>query len=36
MSTDGGSAPARWMAVLIVIAVVVGIALGYWVFNSLT
>ena len=36
MSADEGSAPARWMAVLIVIAVVVGIVLGYWVFNSLT
>ena len=24
----------RWLAVLVVIAVVIGIAAGYWLFNS--
>lgn len=31
----GGGAPGRWMLVAIVVAVVAGIALGYWAFNSI-
>jgi hypothetical protein len=29
------ASPGRWLALLVIAAVVVGIALGYWLFNNL-
>jgi hypothetical protein len=33
MNRDGS--PGRWLALLVIAAVVFGIALGYWLFNNL-
>ena len=32
----GNASPGRWMAIAFAVAVILGIALGYWVFDSLS
>jgi len=31
----GSAAPGRWLAVAVILAVVIGIGIGYWLFNAL-
>jgi len=36
MNGTTSNGPGRWLAVLTVLAVVVGVAVGFWIYISLT
>ena len=36
MTDDRGGPPARWLALLVIIAVVLGVIFGVWLFGVMT